>query len=133
MRAQGSYPYDAVGGGCFVTGRYEFAAGERCVVLDIDMDSLPPYGMLCLSERAVACMMNELGWERLSPELNEHLDELESEVERLRSTVEELADAMTGMVDVPAVKAALDVVARRVRGKDGIADWLDTLPKAGAR
>lgn len=133
MHAAPAYPYDAVGGGCFITGRYQFDEGERCLDLDVDLDALPPYGRLVLSERAIKGMVVELGWTLLTPELTEHIDTLEAELSELRSQLDELSDAMAGMVDVPAVRKALDVVARRVGGKDSLDEWLETLPKVNRR
>lgn len=131
MRTWDHYPFDSVKGGCFVLGRYEVPRGEKVLDLDIDMDSLPQFGRLCLSEAAVRCMVVELGWELLTPQLSAHLDSLQSEVDDLRAQLDELSDAMVGMVDVPAVRAALEVVARRVAGKDSVGEWLETLPKVG--
>lgn len=56
MQARNAYPTDAVTGGCFVTRRYEIAPGEKVCDLDIDLDTLPAWGRLVVSELAVRLM-----------------------------------------------------------------------------
>ena len=70
MRALDAYPHDAVIGTCFVTGRYEVAEGEQVLDTGVDVESLPMFGRLCLSEPAVRDMVGTLGWQIATPELS---------------------------------------------------------------
>lgn len=56
------YPMGAAGGGCIVTGDYDVSNGKRVISLDLDLDSLPTNGLLCLSEEAVRQLNTALGW-----------------------------------------------------------------------
>ena len=81
MRRADVYPHDAVTGCCFVTGDYE---PGNIVDLEVYLDALPPYGRLCLSEKAVRDMVTALGWVWPDPELEASFEESLEQIERLR-------------------------------------------------
>jgi len=56
MQARNAYPVDTCTGGCFVTKRYEIAPGEKVCDLDTDLDTLPAWGRLVVSELGVRMM-----------------------------------------------------------------------------
>lgn len=64
MQRRDQYPNDSVTGGCFVTGDYDPTGGV--IDLDIFVDSMPPWGRLCLSPKAVRDMVTTLGWTTLA-------------------------------------------------------------------
>lgn len=127
MRVTDSYPIDTAKGGCFVLGRYEVPPGQHVLALDLDVEMLPPYGRLCLSEEAVRCMVTTMGWKLLTPEMQAEMDATQEVLADALVQLDELVEAMAGMVNLPAVERALDVAARRVAGKDSVADWVASL------
>jgi len=108
MQLRPAYPVDTVTGGCFITGRYELAPGEQIVDLDVDLEALPAWGRLCISELAVRLLMQQLGWELPEGNVlaaNERLrgenKELRRECAELRRALGDIRDALpTRVVDV---------------------------------
>lgn len=135
MRSVAAYPLDAVTGGCFVLSRWEVPEGGQVLDLDIDVENLPNFGRLCLSEDAVRTMVTALGWKLLTPEVEAEMDATQEVLSDALVQLDELVEAMAGMVNLPAVERALDVAARRVSGKDSIQEWVDSLdrPSKAAR
>ena len=100
MQARPAYPVDAVTGGCFVTRRYEIEPGEMIVDLDTDLDALPAWGRLCVSELGVRMMANCLGIEipeqnvmEANKKLREENARLKAENTQMRNAVEQILDA----------------------------------------
>lgn len=100
MQVFNKVPPYAVGGSCFITKRSTLGEGERCLSLDIDIESLPPFGMLCINEGAVRLMVNTLGLQLLDREATDkgrkdrrRISELRDENKVLRAALASLADA----------------------------------------
>jgi hypothetical protein len=110
MQARPAYPVDAVGGACFITGRYEIDEGEQIIDLDRDTDAMPMFGRLCVSELAVRQMNACLGWEvdaRLQAKVAEQrtqIRELRTELRTLRASLDSIGEALraAGIVLPPA-------------------------------
>lgn len=101
MQARDAYPFDALTGGCFVSGDYNPANG--IVDLELYMDTLPPFGRLCLSGMAVRNMVTALGWTIQSDELTDQVDEL---IERNNALAEENArmrKAISQIIDITKI------------------------------
>jgi hypothetical protein len=130
MRAVDSYPLDAAFGCCFVLRRDE---RERVLDLEVDIDTLPPYGRLCISEAALRCMVVEMGWTLLTPEVQAEHDATLEALSDACVQLDELMGAMAGIVNLEAVTRAMEVAARRVAGKDSIEEWVNSLDKAERR
>ncbi len=81
MQLRDHYLNDPVGNSCFITGRYEVAEGERIIDLDLDLETKPAYGRVCLSELAVKLLNQQLGW-NVEPEAK--LTDLRRENKQLR-------------------------------------------------
>lgn len=98
MQARPAYPLDAVTGGCIVTRRYEVAPDEQICDLDVDLDTLPAWGRLCVSELGVRMMANCLGLNIVEPGTLEALkgenDGLRAENTRMRRAFSEIAHAV---------------------------------------
>jgi hypothetical protein len=97
MEVRDAFPAGAVTGADFVTGRYEMAPGDRVVDLQVDLDALPAWGLLCLHESTVTLMMTALGWE-YDPVLAAKVKELA----RLRKLNKQMRDAMTVLTETLA-------------------------------
>lgn len=100
MQPRPAYPVDAVTGGCFVTRRYEIAPGEQICDLDCDLDALPPWGRLCVSELGIRMMANCIGLEipeqnvmDANARLREENRRLKGDITRMRSAVHQILGA----------------------------------------
>jgi len=114
MQVRGVFPAGAVGGGAFVTGRYEVGPGERVVDLDTDLDALPAFGLLCVHESTVRMMMTALGWEYDEHEAAK-LRAADAEIRRLRKINQKMRDALVAVVEA-ATDAGIEL-----RTLDGVA------------
>ena len=56
------YPMGAAGGSCIITKDYTVGDGRKIISLDIDIDSLPANGLICLSEEGVRQLNTALDW-----------------------------------------------------------------------
>jgi hypothetical protein len=101
MEVRDAFPAGAVTGADFVTGRYEMAPGDRVVDLQVDLDALPAWGLLCLHESTVTLMMTALGWE-YDPVLAAKVKEQAAELARLRKLNKQMRDAMTVLTETLA-------------------------------
>ena len=103
MDAVGHYPHDAVKGACFISGRYEVAAGEHVLDTGIDVESLPAYGRLCLSQRAVLDMVETLGLKIATVEMLEAHEAALEALSDATAQLGEMKEAMAAMVTVRRV------------------------------
>jgi hypothetical protein len=69
-----AYPHDTVTGACFLTGDY--GTDEGIIDLDLFVDSMPPYGRLCISPKAVRMLVQVLGYEWPSADVTKELNEM---------------------------------------------------------
>jgi len=56
------YPQGAAGGSCIITKDYTVGDGRKIISLDIDIDSLPANGLICVSEEGVRQLNTALDW-----------------------------------------------------------------------
>lgn len=98
MQLRDRYPVDTVTGGCIVTGDY--SNREAIVDLDLDVETLPSFGRICISATGVRLLATCLGWDMdpTLPELRDALqaqvDDLEAENRALRAHLQTIADAL---------------------------------------
>jgi hypothetical protein len=109
MQLRPAYPNDTVKGACFVTGDYD--TSEGIIDLDIFVDSMPPYGRLCLSPKAVRMLVQVLGYEwpsddaaALNARLTAELLVLRAENERMLSVLGKITTALKHEVKLGPVK-----------------------------
>lgn len=109
MQARPAYPADTVTGGCFVSRRYEIAPGEQICDLDTDLDTLPAWGRLCVSELGVRMMANCLGIEipednvlDANAKLRDDNRALKTENTKLRKVIHAMLDAAVA-ADLPRI------------------------------
>jgi hypothetical protein len=98
MQLRDRYPVDTVTGACLVTGN-STVKGD-IVDLDLDVDTLPAWGRVCISAEGVRLMATCLGW-NVDPTIDDQLsqlraerDELEEENHQLREKLRTIADAL---------------------------------------
>jgi hypothetical protein len=113
MQARPAYPVDAVTGGCFVTRRYELAPGELICDLDTNLDALPAWGRLCVSELGVRVMANCLGIDIPEANVIDANAKLREDNARLKAQNTQMRRAITEVLD--AAKLA------------GITAWVEPL------
>jgi hypothetical protein len=108
MQVRDRYPSHAVGGCCFVTKNAVLARGERVLDLDVDVDTMPAFGTLCVSETAVKLMADQLGYvvdagmqAKLKAQ-RETIVALRAAETDLRAKLANIADAVGGAFVVPA-------------------------------
>lgn len=78
MQLRDRYPADVVTGGCVITGDY--STDEPIVDLDLDVDTLPAFGRICISAKGVRLLNRCLGWD-VDPDLPEQLDALRAQLD----------------------------------------------------
>ncbi|MET0578241.1 MAG: hypothetical protein ABW122_06255 [Ilumatobacteraceae bacterium] len=100
MQARNAYPLDAVTGGCFVTRRYEIVPGERIVDLDCDLDTLPAWGRLCVSEQAVRLMAGCLDIEIPEENILDANEKLRTENRKLRAELTKMRHGVREVLNV---------------------------------
>jgi hypothetical protein len=112
MKVHDAFPAGAVTGADFVTGQYEVGPGERVVNLDVDLDALPAWGLLCVHESTVKLMMTALGWD-YEPAMAAKVKEQRVEIERLRKVNKQMRDALIAVVEA-ASAAGIVIVPEAV-------------------
>lgn len=98
MQLRDRFPVDAATGACIVT--YSSDVDEPIVDLDLDLETLPMHGRLCISARGVRLLNTCLGW-NVDPTLDDQIaqltaerDELDEENHQLREKLRTIADAL---------------------------------------
>jgi hypothetical protein len=98
MQLRSSFPVDTVTGACLITG--SSGIDEPIVDLDLDVDTLPAWGRVCISANGVRLLNTCLGW-NVDPTVDDQLDqlraerdELEEENHQLREKLRTIADAL---------------------------------------
>jgi hypothetical protein len=86
MQLRDRFPVSAVIGCDFVSRSSELGPGERVVDLDVDLDTLPAWGILCISEATVRNMMALLGFD-YDPDLAANLKACRAENAALKRTL----------------------------------------------
>ena len=98
MQKRDAYPTDSVKGACFLTGDY--STDEGIIDLDTFVDSMPPYGRLCVSPKAVRMLVQVLGWDSMaSEELVRVNEELRESNVKLRQENAEMRAALVSVLD----------------------------------
>lgn len=99
MQLRDVYPVDTVGGSCLITGNSTVKGA--IVDLDLDVETLPAWGRVCISAEGVRLMIRCLGWELLEPDMAENMDALRSQVDdledenrQLRNHLRTIAEAL---------------------------------------
>jgi len=132
VRVVDRYPGFAVAGSCFMS-RCMLEPGERVLDTDVDVENLPGYGRLVISERMVRDMVPLFGWTLMTPALERNHAELVAELDDTRAQLHDLMEAMAGIVNLPTVERALSIAARQVAGKATVQEWIDSLPAKASR
>jgi len=92
MKVLGRFPSYAVRNADFVTGRRK---DGRVIDLQIDVETLPAVGMLCIHEDTVLAMVKKLKWEIAEPGIlektNKQLGDLIVELAEMKATMSDLA------------------------------------------
>jgi len=92
------YPMGAAGGSCIITKDYTVGDGRKIISLDIDIDSLPANGLICLSEEGVRQLNTALDWVA-DEKGQERIVALTEQAVALRAANAELKDALRGIYD----------------------------------
>jgi hypothetical protein len=82
MKASPFFPKGTANNADFVTRQAKVADGEQVIQCDVDLETLPASGLLCLHEQTVRQMVTSLGWKLQS---KKH----QAEVKRLRQDLSE--------------------------------------------
>ena len=112
MQWRDHYPQDSVAGCCFVTGDYDPSGGV--IDLDIFVDSMQPWGRLCVSPKAVRDMVTTLGLVWPDHDVEAALADREAEVVRLRAENQRMRAAIAKVIDAAKLAQLNDWVAGRV-------------------
>lgn len=94
MQLRDRLPIDAVTGACIVT--YRSSAEGPFVDLDLDVETLPAYGRICISAEGVELMMTCLGWKRDHGQV----EQSEGQLTALRAENRQLRAALRKLIDV---------------------------------
>lgn len=83
-------------GACFITGDYDPSGGV--IDLDIFVDSMQPWGRLCISPKAVRMLVTTLGLEWPTDDFTEQLDDMVDRNEALRDENRRLREALAHVI-----------------------------------
>lgn len=101
MQLRSVYPVDTATGACLVTHDYD--PSEGVIDLDVDLDTLPTFGKLCLSAKAVRAMADLLGYSLSSKAAVEALraerDSVTAELADLRARVQLVYESIMNVAD----------------------------------
>lgn len=61
MKTLTAFPIDTATGACLITRKGDPAKVGRIIQLDVDMEQMPRYGVLCISEKGVEILVAQLG------------------------------------------------------------------------
>jgi len=101
MQLRDHYPSDTAVGACFITGDY--STDDGIIDLDLWLDTLPPFGRLCVSAKAVVMMMSTLGWELPPENVAEANRRLNEDNKALKHANAKLRDALDHALSARAV------------------------------
>ena len=107
MQLRDRYPVDTVTGACLITRRSDV---ETIVDLDLDVDTLPAWGRICISESGVRQLMTCLGWELPEENVLDANAKLRADNRSLRTENTALRTAIRNVLDA-ATLAGLEPVA----------------------
>lgn len=94
------FPLGTCGGGDFVTGN-PLAPGDRIIDLDLDIESRPAWGRVCLSESTVKLMAQMIGWEPSEDKkVTKKLAQVQHERDALLAERDMYRDALTKIIDL---------------------------------
>ena len=91
MKTRPTFPSTAVRNADFVTGRRK---PGRVLDLQVDLESLPPVGMLVVHEDTVKAMVAKLGWKL---EQDDQLEAARNRTEELEAELEQIRTIMSDM------------------------------------
>lgn len=80
MKALPRFPAYGSGACDFINKRIDVEPGEQVLCLDVEVEALPE-GMLCVHQDSVANMVQELGWQLLTPATVEEMIELRAQLD----------------------------------------------------
>jgi hypothetical protein len=104
MQLRDRYPYDTLTGACLVTG--SSAVGEPIVDLDLDVETLPAWGRLCISAQGVRLLNTCLGW-NVDPTVDDQLDQLRAERDELEEANHQLTEKLRTIADALRVSEVM--------------------------
>lgn len=104
MQLRDRFPVDTVTGACLVTG--SSSTREPIVDLDLDVDTLPAWGRVCISAAGVRLLNTCLGWD-VDPTLNDQLDQLRAERDELEEENHQLRDKLRVIADALRVSEVM--------------------------
>jgi len=99
MQQRDRFPIDVVTGACLVTYSAD-TRGEPIVDLDLDVETLPMHGRICISAEGVRLLMNCLGWVMPTEDLTAVNDRLLLANRTLSGENRELRHALAKIIDV---------------------------------
>jgi hypothetical protein len=97
MRKLSAFPPDSVGGHCFITRKPR--STEGVIDLNVDLETLPAHGRLCIHPIAVRAMCDLMGWVPVDKaDQKARLDELDRENAELRAQLDEARNALSDVL-----------------------------------
>src|SRR5262245_111874 len=112
MQRRDSYPLDTVTGACLVTGSSDLKHGP-IVDLDLDVETLPAWGRVCVSAQGVRLMATCLGW-NVDPTIDDQLDQLRAERDELEEENHQLRKVLSAVTDALRVAEVMALASADV-------------------
>ena len=110
MKVRPTFPAYATKNCDFVTGQRKEG---RVLDLQVDVETLPPVGMLCVHENTVKAMVAKLGWKL---EKDDELADAEAQVQHLKAQLVNLQEIVAALVSfepqpTPEPELLMDVLS----------------------
>lgn len=128
MKNRTAYPADTATGACLITRSSRVKPGETIIDLQMDVESLPSYGRLCIHEHGVRLLNVQLGWQVRDPDEDEQIEQMRATMEELRSELTAARDALRAVfaaaetvgVELPGEAHALDLERSELPDSDEV-------------
>jgi hypothetical protein len=105
MQLRNAFPLDTVTGACLVTGSSDLKHGP-IVDLDLDLETLPAWGRICISAQGVRLLNTCLGW-NVDPTIDDQLDQLRAERDELEEENHQLKEKLRTIADALRVSEVM--------------------------
>jgi len=94
MKTLEAFPIDTATGACLILRKSDPAKVGRIVQLDVDLEGMPPFGVLCISEKGVEVLNAQLDLKVVPKGTRDEVKVKNAELESMRADNDQLRAAL---------------------------------------